>query len=522
MAVTHGAAAWIMGKPAPDTKRKIRWNRKLLARFILWLISKAMKRIGWFLLVALLALGSDSAAQSRPNFILIIADDLSWEDCGPYGNKGVRTPNLDRLAREGMRFNAAFVTTSSCSPSRASMITGRYPHNTGAEQLHWPLPGKHPTFVQLLKREGYWTAAAGKWHLGGEVKRHFDVVREPGPAGYQLPVKGKGRMVANDKSGCEQWVPTLQGRPKDKPFFLWFAALDPHRDYEPNTIPKPHQAKDVFVPPYLPDSPEVRKDLAMYYDEIARLDRYVGEVLAELDRQNAASNTMVLFISDNGRSFPRSKTTLYDSGIRSPWLLRWPAKVKAGAACDRLVSSIDLAPTFLRLAGIAAPEIFEGRDFSPLLQDPARPVRDYIYAEHHWHDFDACERAVRDERFKYIRNYFNDLPGMPPADAVRSPSFQAMRRLRDAGKLETGELNPFTVPRPAEELYDLQSDSHELRNVAQDAARRETLERFRAEFARWQKETGDPAPVARTPNDFDRESGEPLPGRKRPRVPPRK
>ena len=464
---------------------------------------------------------STMALEGAPNFVVMIADDMSWEDCGAYGHKTVRTPNIDRLAKEGMRFTAGFVTTSSCSPSRASMLTGRYPHNTGAEQLHWPLPGKHTTFVELLKRAGYWTAAAGKWHLGGEVKDRFDVVREPGSAGYQLPINGKGRMVASDRSGCEQWVPTLQGRPKEKPFFLWLAALDPHRDYEPNTIPEPHKPEDARVPPYLPDVPETRKDLALYYDEITRLDRYVGEVLAELERQNAASNTLVLFISDNGRAFPRCKTTLYDAGIRSPWIMRWPARVKAGGQCDRLVSSVDIGPTFLTLAGIPIPRSFEGRDFSALFANPEKPTREYVYAEHHWHDFDACERAVRSERFKYIRNYFNDLQGTPPADAVRSPTFQAMRRLRDAGKLKTGELNPFTKPRPAEELYDVQSDPHEMRNLAGEPTHEKTLEQFRAELARWQKETGDPAPVARTPDEFDRETGEPVPGRQRPRVPRR-
>ena len=456
---------------------------------------------------------------AAPNFILFIADDMSWEDCGPYGHKGVRTPNLDRLAKEGMTFNAAFVTTSSCSPSRASMLTGKYPHNTGAEQLHWPLPGRHTTFIQLLRQAGYWTAAAGKWHLGGEVRQHFDVVREPGSAGYQLPVSGKGRMVAEDKSGCGQWVSTLQSRPRDKPFFLWLAALDPHRDYEPNTIAKPHALTDVQVPPYLPDVPETRKDLALYYDEITRLDQHVGDVLAELDRQNASSNTVILFIADNGRAFPRCKTTLYDSGIRSPWIVRWPGKVNPASRCERLVSSIDLAPTFLQLAGVAVPAPFEGRDFSPLFQKLEKPVRDYVHAEHHWHDYDACERAVRDERFKYIRNYFNELAGTPPADAVRSVTFQAMRQLRDTGKLKTGDLNPFTRPRPAEELYDLQSDPHELRNLAQDPAHADTLKRFRGELARWQKDTADRAPVARTPDEFDRESGEALPGRFRPRIP---
>ncbi len=132
------------------------------------------------------------------------------------------------------------------------------------------------------------------------------------------------------QSGCDQWVPVLRDRPRDKPFFLWLAALDPHRDYQPGTIPEPHRPEDVVVPPYLPDVPEVRKDLALYYDEIGRLDHHVGEVLAELDRQGVAGETLVLFLSDNGRPFPRCKTTLYDSGIRTPFIVRWPGHIRPG------------------------------------------------------------------------------------------------------------------------------------------------------------------------------------------------
>lgn len=471
-------------------------------------------RLIWILLAVALA---SSAAEPRPNIILIIGDDLSAEDCGPYGNKGVQTPNLARLAGEGMRFTRGFVTTSSCSPSRASLITGKYPHNTDAEQLHWPLPGHHATFVQLLRQAGYYTAAAGKWHLGPEVKKHFDRVIEAGEAGFQLPGVGK-RMIADDKSGCQQWVPTLQNRPKDKPFFLWLASLDPHRDYETKSIPKPHAPADVTVPPFLPDVAETRKDLALYYDEIARLDRFVGDVMAELDRQNQSTNTFILFIGDNGRPFPRCKTRLYDSGIHSPWIVRWPAKVKAGTVCERLVSTVDIAPTFIKLAGLPGNKSFEGKDFGPLLANPQRPVRDYIYAEHHWHDFDACERAVRSEQFKYIRNYFSDLAGTPPADAVRSPTFQVMRRLRNDGKLTNAQKNSFEKPRPAEELYDVNSDPDEMNNLAVDPGYATTLAKMRQQLESWQKETHDSAPVARTPDEFDRETGEPLPDRKRPRV----
>jgi N-sulfoglucosamine sulfohydrolase len=461
------------------------------------------------------------APPGRPNFLILIADDMGWADCGAYGNRGVRTPNIDRLAKEGMRFDRAILTCSSCSPSRASMMTGRYPHNADAEQLHWPLPRAQVTFVEKLKAAGYWTAAAGKWHIGDEVKDRFDVVAEAGTAGFQLPPGPKARrarMVAEeDESGCANWLPALRSRPKDKPFFLWLAALDPHRDYKPNAIARPHQPEQVVVPPYLPDTLEVRRDLALYYDEIARLDENIGKVLEELDTQRVASNTVVMFLSDNGRPFPRCKTTVYESGIRTPLIVRWTAKVRPGSVCDSLISSIDLAPTLLDLGGVEPPPTLQGRSFAKLFDDPAAKIREYAFAERNWHDYDAHGRAVRTERFKYIRNFDLELPNTPPADAVRSPTFQSMRRLRAAGKLSEPQMSCFIKPRPEEELYDLEADPHELRSLAGDSKYAGTLKELRAALQKWQTETADPVPGLRSADEFDRETGEPLPNRKRPR-----
>jgi len=462
-----------------------------------------------------------AAESTRPNIVFIIADDMAWDDCGAYGNKAVRTPNLDRLAREGMRFDRAFLTASSCSPSRSSMITGRYPHSTDAEQLHWPLPKEQVTFVEKLKAAGYWTAQAGKWHLGEAVKDRFDVVHEAGAGAFQLQSgkNGKAKKMVNEKdeSGCAQWIPTLRERPKDKPFFLWLAAFDPHRDYEENIIPNPHKPADVVVPPYLPDVPETRKDLALYYDEITRLDSFVGKVLDELHAQGVADNTLVLFTSDNGRPFPRCKTTLYDSGVKTPMLVRWPGRVKPGSTCASFVSSVDFAPTFLELAGLKPGPTIQGKSFQPLLINPTAKIRDHIFAEHNWHDFDAHGRAIRSTRFKYIRNFDSDLPNTPPADAVRSLTFQAMRRLRDVGRLSPDQMGCFTKPKPVEELYDLESDPHELNNLAANPKQAATLKELREALAKWQKETADPMPGVRAKDEFNRETGEPLPNRQRPR-----
>ncbi|HMJ66128.1 MAG TPA: sulfatase/phosphatase domain-containing protein, partial [Candidatus Binatia bacterium] len=271
-------------------------------------------------------------------------------------------------------------------------------------------------------------------------------------------------------------------------------------------------------PPYLPDTTETRRDLALYYDEIGRLDENIGKVLDELEAQNVVSNTIVMFFSDNGRPFPRCKTTVYDSGIKTPFIVCWPARIKAGSISRSLISSIDIAPTLLELAGLEKPAMFQGRSFAKVFDDPAAKIRDYAFAEHNWHDYDAHGRAVRTERFKYIRNFDIELPNTPPADAVRSPTFQTMRRLRDQGKLRPEQTTCFVKPRPTEELYDLESDPHELRNLAGDTENAETLKVLREELQKWQRETADPIPGLRNPDEFDRETGEPLPNRKRPRA----
>ena len=347
-----------------------------------------------FALTVQLAFGQ---ASTQPNLVLIIADDMNWDDCGAYGNPSIRTPHIDSLAEQGMKFQHAYLTCSSCSPSRSSLITGKYPHNTGAEQLHWPLPAGTKTFALNLKRAGYYTAAAGKWHLGDAIREHFDRVYEASTAGFVLPSGKQGqppKMIAAQPSGCEDWEQALAECPADRPFFLWLAALDPHREYQAGALDPPHKPADVIVPPHLPDTAAVREDLALYYDEIGRLDGYVGRVLEQLEQRNLTQNTLVLFISDNGRPFPRDKTTLYDGGIRTPWIVRWPAKVKANSTTASLVSSVDIAPTFLELAGAQPLSGIKGYSFAETLVDPSVNERKYAFAEDHWHDYEDHARAV--------------------------------------------------------------------------------------------------------------------------------
>jgi N-sulfoglucosamine sulfohydrolase len=467
---------------------------------------------------------SAATPSARPNIVLIIADDLAWDDVGAFGHPTIRTPHIDRLAREGMRFDRAFVTASSCSPSRSSMITGRYPHSTDAEQLHWPLPASQVTFVETLRAAGYWTGAAGKWHLGEAVKPRFDDVREADPAGFTLAVGAKaggtkmGIQQGGDiQSGCTDWIPLLRARPRDRPFFAWLAALDPHRDYEENISAHPTRPEDVVVPHYLPDTLPVRRELALYYDEIERLDRFVGLVLGELEAQHIADNTLVVFLSDNGRPFPRDKTTVYEGGIRTPLIVRWPGHAAAGSSCAQLVSTIDLAPGFLVAAGLKLGPTIQGVNFLPLLTMPQLPIRHEIFAEQNWHDYAQRSRAVRTNNFKFIANEYLDSALTPGADAVRGAAFRELVRLKAEGALPSSQRQCFELPRPPIELYDLRNDPDEFFNLANVPAYASVVKELSARLNQWKKDTADIVPAKRAPDEFDRESGEPLPNRKRPR-----
>ena len=453
----------------------------------------------------------------KPNIVFIIADDMNWDDCGAYGNPNIRTPNIDRLADGGIKFTNAFLTTSSCSPSRASLITGMYPHQTDAGQLHWAIPADKITFVEKLKEAGYWTAQAGKWHMGDHVMDRFDFLASEKSFREKLKNEEALDLPSSDGSGSHLWIPTLNHRPENKPFFLWFAANDPHRPYYEDIIPQSHSPEDAIIPPYMPDEPEVRRDFALYYDEVSRMDDYIGQILDELERQGILENTVVLFISDNGRPFPRDKTTMYDGGIKTPFILQWPDVVRPGTVSSSLVSVIDIAPTFLKLAGIEAGDNFIGKDFSRILTNPDEEIREYIFAQAHWHDHERMYRAVRDKRYKYIRNFYPDLPNTPPADALRSMTFQRLLELKENGELNEAQMNVFISPTPEEELYDLENDFFELNNLADVPGYAEILEKMRKVLKKFMDETDDQIPETRTPDEFHRVTGEPLPNRKMPR-----
>ncbi len=431
----------------------------------------------------------------QPHIILIIGDDISYDDFGCYGNPNIRTPNIDKLAAAGLRFTNAYLTTSSCSPTRCSMITGRYPHNTGAPELHMALPKGQVMFPAILKQAGYYTAAAGKWHLGNYAKGAFDNVVGGGPGGE------------------ERWLQCLQQRPKDKPFFMWFAAFDAHRDWQPDKQAKPHTPQDAVIPPYLIDTPGSRKDMAQYYDEVQRLDRYTGDVVKELKDQGVLDNTIIIFMADNGRPFPRCKTRLYDSGIKTPLVIHWPGGLKQeGQVCHSLVSVIDIAPTLLELAGLKQPPSFQGVSMAALLADTSTTIRKYAFAEHNWHGQIAHEREVRHGEYVYIRNAHPQLPQICGLDP-QCPQ-KELRNLAKAGKLTPAQMDPLLAPRPAEELFNVGKDPHQLKNLAGNPEHREVLANLRKLLDEWQRRTGDTVPPLdkATPDRWERSTGKPIHG----------
>jgi len=450
-----------------------------------------------YLLVTILLLGLafQPAKSERPNFVIIIGDDISWEDLGCYGHPTVKSPQLDKMASEGLKFTNTYLTASSCSPSRCSIISGRYPHNSGAAELHTPLPEGMPTLPGELKKAGYYTASAGKWHLGPHAKSQFDLVIDKD----------------NGNGGHKNWVKVLQERPKEKPFFMWFAALDAHRAWHADDFGEPHDPEHSIVPPYLVDAPGTRQDLASYYNEIQRLDHYLGLVRDELRKQGQLENTVIIYMADNGRPFPRSKTRVYDSGMKTPFVLSWPnGQDFKQAESNSLISVIDIAPTFLELAGIVAGPSFQGISFANVIENPEAEHRNYVFAEHNWHDYEAHERMVRTKQFMYVLNSRPQFPNQGPADSNRSPSYDDLKSTRDAGQLNHAQADVFSTPRPREELFDCMLDPDQLSNVATNEKYLESLNDLRFVMNRWINETGDNTPENLTPSWYDAETGRKL------------
>jgi uncharacterized sulfatase len=443
-----------------------------------------------FLLVAPLAAFS---ASHRPNILWISAEDIS-PDLGSYGDSYARTPNLDRLASQGARFAKAFSVAPVCAPSRSAIITGMYATSIGSHHMRSKAvpPAGVKAFPEYLRAAGYYCTNSSKTDYNFEA-----------PPSHAPPV-----TVWDDSSRTAHW----RNRAPGQPFFAVFNLTVTHEsqirtgsdEFARNTAGlKPEQRHDgakAVLPPYYPDTSIVRNDWARYYDLITAMDLQAAALLRQLDEDGLAENTVVFFWGDHGRGLPRAKRWLYDSGIRVPLIVRWPGQIQPGKVREDLVSLLDLAPTVLSLAEVPIPAHMQGQVF--LGKAAARP-RQYVFAHRDRMDeaYDRM-RAVHDGRYKYIRNFF---PGRPYAQHIaymeEMPTMREMRRVYkdhfnalspDYGRAMTAEQLLFFQPeKPAEELYDVTSDPHELRNLARSPTHEAELRRLRQALEQWQKDTAD-------------------------------
>jgi len=349
------------------------------------------------LLAALLPLATMAALPARPNFVIIILDDWGWRESGAYGNPRIQTPNIDRLAREGAQFHNAFLTASACTPSRASILTGQHPFAAGAPRLQTAIPADKKLISHYLQEAGYFTASIGKWHLGEEAKAQFDLVI------------GERATENHSQTGMEDWLPALEyQRPPRKPFFLWLAAKDAHRPWTGASI---HQAENMIPPAYIEfnanNTPaKIRQEMARYYDEIHRADAHIGEVVESLRQQGLLDNTVIIVMSDNGSPFWKAKKFLTDPGLKTPFIVHWPATITHHQDMSELVSAVDIAPTLLELAGIEIPLQMEGTSFAHWLQKPGttgKPIREFVYGERGDGVLGSENgRSIRDKKYLYI------------------------------------------------------------------------------------------------------------------------
>ncbi|MDX1979663.1 MAG: sulfatase [Bryobacteraceae bacterium] len=407
-----------------------------------------------------------------PNIVFIISDDHSYPDLGCCGNPAIKTPNLDRLAGEGMRFDNCFVTSAQCSPNRSSILTGCAPHTIGTSRLHTAMPEWETTFVDLLKDAGYFAGAFRKVHQGAAFDKKWNFYGTP----------------------RDQFSKFFDAIPAGKPFFLHVGFTDPHRPYGRGAYPVRHDPKSVIVPKYLPDTAEIRQDIADYYDAIARMDMESGQVLDLLRQRGVADQTLVIFTGDNGMPFPGAKGTCYDPGIRVPLLARWPGRIQPASVRKELIAHVDLPSTWLEAAGLTPPKKMQGRSFLPLLEGKAYTPREAVFSERNWHDNYDPQRSIRTDRYKLIFNAQPNLPYRPIADLRDSPTWASYLNEARRARLSAEHMRLMKPARPVVEMYDLQKDPNEFYNVAEQPEHARTCEELKMKLSDWMHATNDYLP----------------------------
>jgi len=437
-----------------------------------------------------------SAAQPV-NLLLITVDDLNWDSVGAFGCRLPDiTPHIDRLAAEGMRFLRAHVTAAVCQPSRSVLMTGRYPHRNGAEGFQ-PIRDSVPTLQERLRAAGYLNGILAKNpHLAPPARFCWD-------ADIGADQLGQGRDPALYYRHALAFF--RQASSAGRPFFLMANSQDPHRPFagsrqELKSFGKhwPYSRKiepaEVPVPRFLPDLPDVRREIAEYFTSAHRSDQTVGEVLRALEESGLAARTLVMFLSDNGMALPFAKTNCYLNSTRTPWIARWPGVVKPGSVCEDFISGIDFTPTVLEAAGLPRIDGMDGRSFLPLLRGRRQPGRDHVFTV--FHETSARKRyemrALMDRRFGYIFNAWADGRTVFRNESQNGLTFAAMQAAAGADPRIAARVKLFLYRVP-EELYDYQTDPDALRNLAGEARYQPELRRLRRLLADHLARTGDPA-----------------------------
>lgn len=443
------------------------------------------------LLAAFASLAAARAdAPSRPNILLIMADNWSWPDAGILGDRLCKTPAFDRLAREGVLFTHAFAPHPSCAPSRAAMLAGKFSHRLeDAANLWGRFPARFAVFPDILEAAGYEVGHAGKGWSPGSVSE-----------------SGRTRNPAGPKfASLDEFMGKL---PPGKPFCFWFSSRHPHR---PWNEAQEHKAgmrpEDAVVPPHLPDHPTVRDDILNYSCEVMDYDREADAMLRLLQERGMLDNTLVVMTSDNGWQLPRGLANCHDSGTRIPLVLSWKAKVQPGNRVDALVGLTDLAATFLEAAGVDVPPDMDSRSLLPLARGETQPGRDAVFVERERHanvrkgDLSYPVRGIRTQEFLYLRNLHPERwPAGDPeyywsVDEFGDVDYTPTKRLLQDGEKDPKLARYFKLvfgKRPAEELYDMSKDPGQVINVATDPAYAETLQQLRERVSQWMQTTGDP------------------------------
>ena len=421
-----------------------------------------------------------TTAQSRRNVILYVADDWGMNDAGCYGNSVIKTPGVDTLARNGVRFTQAFCTTPSCSPSRSVILSGKHNHATGQYGLahaahHFVSLDKVRSLPVMMAEGGYRTICSGKFHVEPESKYHFEQYL-PGDAPAEMADTAREHIEAKDA----------------RPFFLYFCPSEPHRPFKREGSDKFDPAT-VTVPPYLPDIPECRKELAAYYGSVQRCDSGLVRLIEILKDTGHWEDTLVIFVSDNGVPFPGAKTNLYDPGCNLPCIIRNPFLEKQGLVNSAMMTWADLTPTILDFAGITpADSGFHGRSVLPVLSQESPEGWDEVYLSHTFHEVTMYYpmRAVRTRRHKLIWNIASGLEYPFASDLWNSKTWQACLK----SEIKTYGKRPLQnyLHRPAFELYDMGKDPDEIHNLADDPAAKSILAELTGKIKLFQEKTQDP------------------------------